>query len=170
MTFNAPRTWTDGEFVTATLLNTHVRDNMNALKAPPSGDYVLNEDADYAGDASGWKDVDSVNLSLTLVTTGGDVMVHFSGTFYTTVGTVRVYLDVEVDEEGARTAGNDGIIGCAVVTTGTPITFTRLITDLEPGLHEFDLQWNAQNVHRLAAGAGTANLDVHPQFWAREVS
>lgn len=168
--WTAPRDWTTTELVSATIMNTHVRDNLNALKDPPSADYVLNEGSDYSGAGAGWADVDSTNLSLTLVTGGGDVMVHFHGMFWTTAGTVRIYLDVEVDGLGNRTAGNDGIIGDSVTTTGTAITFTRLITGLAAGSHTFDLQWNAAAVHRLAAGAGTANFDVHPQFWAREIS
>ena len=31
MAWTAPRTWTDGETVTAVLLNTHVRDNLKAI-------------------------------------------------------------------------------------------------------------------------------------------
>ena len=31
MAFTSPRTWVAGELVTASLLNTHLRDNLNAL-------------------------------------------------------------------------------------------------------------------------------------------
>jgi hypothetical protein len=36
MSWTTPRTWTDGELVTAVMMNAHVRDNMNALR-----DYML---------------------------------------------------------------------------------------------------------------------------------
>ena len=170
MAWTAPRNWTPDELVDEDIMNVHVRDNLNALKTPPSADYVLNEAGDYSGAGAGWADIDSTNLSLTITTTGGDVMVHFHGLFWTTAGSVRVYLDVEVDGLGNRTAGDDGIIGDLVITSGTSIAFTRLITGLPAGAHVFDLQWNAAAVHRMAAGAGTANFDTHSQFWAREVS
>ncbi len=35
MAWTAPRTWTDGETVTAAMLNSHVRDNLNALGSVP---------------------------------------------------------------------------------------------------------------------------------------
>ncbi len=35
MAWTAPRTWTDGETVTAAMLNAHVRDNLNALGSVP---------------------------------------------------------------------------------------------------------------------------------------
>lgn len=37
MSWTTPRTWVSGELVTASLMNTHVRDNLNALRAD-SGD------------------------------------------------------------------------------------------------------------------------------------
>lgn len=36
-TWVTPRTWTAGELVTASIMNAHVRDNLNALKTPAGG-------------------------------------------------------------------------------------------------------------------------------------
>jgi len=35
MAWTTPRSWTAGETVTSTILNTHVRDNLNAIASPP---------------------------------------------------------------------------------------------------------------------------------------
>ena len=47
MAWTAPKTWADDELVTANVMNTHIRDNLNALKTPPSDHYKLNEASDY---------------------------------------------------------------------------------------------------------------------------
>ena len=165
--WTTPRNWAADDDLDEDMMNTYVRANQLALKDPPSDSYVLNEAGDYAWAGAGWADIDAVNLELTLVTTGGDVMVSFAGTFYTTAGASNVYLDVDVD--GARTAGDDGMVGCNVTTVARAVGFTRLIEGLAADTHDFALQWDAAAVMRLAAGSGGAH-DVHPQFWAREVS
>lgn len=164
--WTTPRNWIANELIDEDILNEQIRDNMIALKDPPSDSYVLDEVAEYSG-AAVWADIDAGNLSFTLVTGGGDVMVSFAGTFYTTAGTLAIYLDVDVD--GGRIAGDDGIIAESVTTTARSITFTRLIEGLAADTHVFTLQWNAPANARLAAGSGAAH-DVHAQFWAREVS
>lgn len=168
MAWTDPRTWVTDELVTAAHLNVHVRDNLNALKAPPSDNYELNEGSDYsAGGTGSFADVDATNLALAITTTGGDVMIHFHGTFYTASATATLYLEIDID--GAAVGGDDGIIGQSLTTTPSAVTFTRLVTGLSASSHTIKLQWKAATVARLAAGSG-ATHDVHPQFWAREVS
>jgi hypothetical protein len=167
MAWTAARTWVTGELVTASIMNSAVRDNLDALKAPPSDDYTADEGSDYTETSTSFVDIDATNLDFTLVTGGGDVLVHFHGTFdHSAAG--RVYLDVDVD--GSRTAGDDGIV-TAVASDPIVVTFTRLISGLSAGSHTFTLQWktNAGTI-TLYAGAGTASYDLHPQFWAREIS
>ena len=166
LAWTTPRNWAADDNLDEDMMNTYIRDNQIALKDPPSESYVLNEAGEYSG-AAAWADIDAANLTLTLVTSGGDVMVSFAGTFYMTVGASTVYLDVEVD--GARTAGDDGIIGTYITTAAVGLSFTRLIEGLAADTHVFVLQWDAVANARLAAGSGGTH-DVHPQFWAREVS
>ncbi|MEO1643547.1 MAG: hypothetical protein AAFR67_00055 [Chloroflexota bacterium] len=163
MAWTQPKTWSNEPLV-ASDLNTHLRDNMEALKEPPSANYELDETSDYTTTSTTFVDVDSTNLSLTLDTNGGDVMVHF----HATVGmSSYVLFDVLVD--GVRTGGDDGIV--AQGANDTTITFTRLITGLPAGSHTFTLQWKVHTgTGTLYAGAGTFITDLHPQFWAREVS
>ena len=129
--------------------------------------YVCDEASDYTTTSTSFVDVDGTNLALTIITNGGPVLVHFHGMFYT--NGARMWLDVDVD--GTRTAGDDGIIG-AWQTANFTVTFSRLITGLSAGEHTFTLQWKviSGGTAKLYAGAGTSNADVHPQFWVREVS
>lgn len=154
------------DLIAASDWNQDVVANAQALKNPPSDSYTLNEGSDYSA-AGSWQDIDATNLALTITTTGGDVMVHFHGTFYSAGAAQNVRLDVDVD--GARNAGDDGIIMANVGSGDVPMTFTRLIEGLSAASHTFKLQWNGGTNIRLAAGSGSGS-DVHPQFWVREVS
>jgi hypothetical protein len=79
--WTAPRTWNVGELVTAGLLNSHLRDNLEYLKA--QDDLPLNYAAAssvslYSTGGSGWADVDGANLRLNLTTSGGAVLLGLS--------------------------------------------------------------------------------------------
>lgn len=173
MAYTSPRTWVAGETVTAALLNTHLRDNLIALKDPPTDSYNVNEASDYNTTSTTFVDIDATDLALTITTTGGDVLVGFSGSIEENTGALEfVYLDVAVD--GTRRGGDDGIlmIGNTVSTEPQVMSFVYLVTGLSAGSHTFKLQWkvSAGGDATMWAGAGTSEKDVHPQFWAREVS
>ena len=167
--WSSPKTWSVGELVTASLLNSHLRDNFDFLKTPPTALYILNESGDYTVTSTSFVNVDGTKLALTITTAGGDVLVGFCGSILQSAATV--FFDVEVD--GSRTAGDDGL--CAVTPFSASAralaTCFKLIQGLAPGLHTFKLQWRVNSgTGTLLAGAGTANGDIHPQFFVREVS
>ena len=165
MSWTQPKTWAS-EPLTSSDLNTHLRDNLEILKDPPSNNYTLNQGSDYQTTITSFTNVDGTNLSLTITTQGGDVMVHFHGVVGNGTGTV--FLDFTID--GVRHGGDDGIIR-SVGNGVQGISFTRLITGLAAGSHTFTLQWKVNaSTGTLYAGAGTSLFDVHPQFWVREVS
>jgi hypothetical protein len=165
MVWITPKTWSTGEALTASDLNTHLRDNLNALKAPPTAHYELNESADYTTTSTTFVNVDGTKLSLSLTTTGGDVLVCFAG-FIQSTGSHAVYLDLLLD--AARVGGNDGIVGIYNGFVTLPLVY--LLTGVSAGAHTIKLQWKVSGgTGTLYAGAGTLNFDMHPQFWAREV-
>lgn len=171
MVWSTPKTWT-GEPLTSPDMNTEIRDNLNALKNPPSDSYMANESSNYTTTSTSFVNVDGTNWSFSLDTNGGDVFVHFDGSFGQSSNTQKYYLDVTVD--GTRLGQDDGLVvdtidvaGSHVIATG----FTRLISGLSANTHVFVLQWKTQGgTLTMYAGAGTSGLDVHPQFWAREIS
>jgi hypothetical protein len=164
-TWHQPATWTVGQLVTATNLNEQLRDNLEFLKTPPTSLYNLNQASDYTTTSTSFVDVDATNLSLTIVTAGGDVLITFMG-FGGSSG--RIYLDVAID--GVRMAGDDGFLASANGVS-TPVTLVALKQGLSAGSHTFKLQWKVNTgTGTLYAGAGTSSFDVHPQFFVREVS
>jgi len=163
--WTTPKTWTTGEALLAADLNTHLRDNLLALKGPATESYECDEGADYTTVSTSFVDVDATNLALTIVTTGGDVLVHFHGDINNSAAAAFL----EVDQDGAKVGGDDGILKVPNVNNQA-VSFTRLITGLSAASHTFKLQWKVvSGTATLYAGAGTANNDVHPQFWVREI-
>ncbi len=168
MAWTTPKTWAVDELVTASALNTHMRDNLNALKAPPTAHYEVDEASDYTTNSTSFVDVDATHLALTITTSGGDVLVHFHAN--PSIG-APAFLHFDVDVDGARVGGDDGIVRYSTPSYNVPVSFTRLITGLAAGEHVFTLQWKVNSgTATLYAGAGTSGYDVHPQFWAREIS
>lgn len=174
MTWTAARTWVDNELVTAAIANQHIRDNLLALKDPPTASYLFNEGADYTTTSTSFVDVDATDLALTIVTTGGDVFVTFFGVVNLSANSLLVRFDVTVD--GVAVAGDDGLIAWHNGTTGNtihaPIGFGVWVRSLAAGSHTFKLRWRmgGAGTATLYAGAGTAGFDYHPQFAVREVS
>jgi len=150
---------------------TNIMAQINNLSAVGVNDnYVANEGSDYTTTSASFVDIDATNLSLTIITTGGDVKVHFHGVLDHTA--TQGFINFDVDVDATRDGGDDGYIASSATSGNdkTPITFTRLITGLSAGSHTFKLQWKTSaSTATLYAGAGTTNLDVHPQFWVEEI-
>jgi hypothetical protein len=180
MPWNTPITWQVNQLVTETDLNAQVRDNLAYLKervdAPASASYMLNESADYTTSSTTFVDVDAVKLAFTITTRGNAVMIGFFGTVSATTTTESVaFFDVTMD--GVRVGGDDGLALCARKSgsggslASDSVSFVMLLPTVSAGDHTFKLQWKISGATMaLRAGAGTVGLDVHPQFWVREVS
>lgn len=173
MAYTTPKTWSS-ELVTVTDMNTYIRDNMLALKDPPSDNYESDEGADYTTTSTGWAQVDA-DWALTITTTGGDVMLGFVCSADNNTAGEQLYFNVYVSSLATRVVGDDGICTFEMPTSTTSrpqvVSFMFLLTGLSAGSHTFTLQWKVSGgTGKIYAGAGTSGYDVHPQFWAREVS
>lgn len=179
MSWHTPITWQVNQLVTDVDLNEQVRDNLSYLKqrvdAPASAQYTLNESSDYSTASTTFIDVDAARLALTLQTSGSAVLVGFYGTFSAaSTADTLCYLDVALD--GVRIGGDDGLAVIArkngsgsSLQHGT-LSFTALVPTLSAGEHTFKLQWRVSGgTMILRAGAGSSGMDVHPQFWVREI-
>ncbi len=157
MAWTTPKTdWETGELVAASDMNA-IGENLAARRNLAIAAYTTT--ASTRMDARNFSDVDSDNLSLTITTTGGDVLVHFHGMVY--VGS-RNAVSFDLDVDGTRQGGNDGI-GRMYATNSnvqTLLSFTRLIQGLSAGSHTFNLKCKSNGAINLAAGA---------QFWVREI-
>lgn len=170
MAYTTPATYSTGELMTATKMNL-IRDNIIALKDPPS-DVITLDTSNYTLSSTSWTAIDSTNLSISLDTVGGVIEIGFVGVFNYTAGANRSgKLDIYVD--GVAMFGDDGVasVGLTTATIGHTTTIVVRKEGLSAGTHTIRIYWkcdNAADTFTLYAGAGTANADHHPHFWAIE--
>src|SRR5689334_4136609 len=74
MPWTTPRTWVNNEPLTASDMNAHIRDNLNALKSPATDHYEANESSNYTTTSTTFVSIDATNLSLDITTMGGDIL------------------------------------------------------------------------------------------------
>ena len=173
MAYTTPKTWTN-EPLLASDLNTHLRDNMDAIKDPPFDEAYINEATDYTTASTSLVDVDATEgkFQHTITTNGGDIMVWFCVSMEQS-STNQVYFEIDVD--GSPLGGDDGLYTVKNHTAGARAgiwaTWLGFVTGLSAGSHVFKLQWATNTgTATLYAGAATAGRDVHPNFGVREVS
>jgi hypothetical protein len=174
--WTAPKSWSVNELVTAALLNTHLRDTLEFLKAPPTAIKTLDEASNYTTTSTTFVEVDGAGaeLSLQITTAGGDVLIGFFGLAGNSTANRNVQFNVEVD--GTLLVGDDGLISVRRNTDPDymPVAFMVWKTGLSAGSHTFKLMWKVATgggTGTLYAGAGTPTYaDVHSQFWVREMS
>jgi len=172
MAWTSPKTWSSGELITAAMLNTYVRDNQTALKAPPTDTYEVNEGADYTEASTSFNAIDSTNLRLTIATTGGDVLFGWVGSISNSGAGNFTFFDIYDVDNTVYLGLDDGI--CVQETSAANdrdvVSFTYLLTGVAADTHNYEIHWKVSaGTTTLYAGAGTANGDVHGQFWAREI-
>lgn len=165
-----PHVFTAGELVTSTIMN-GLKDNVLALKDPAYGVADIDEASDYTTTSTAWVDVDGAGNTLTLEieTGGGNVLIGFNGVMRSS--SASYYIKIGVDVDGTPVAADDGIYSTNS-TEREAVSFTWLVTGLSAGTHTFVLRWkmsSASGTGTLYAGAGTTDLDTHPQFWVMEV-
>ncbi len=169
--WTTPKTWVS-EPLTSTDLNTHLRDNLDFLKNPPTAVHAADQASDYQTTSASFVAVDSTHFDFSLTTAGGAVLLSFYGVMRHS-DTGAAFMDVAVD--GVRQGGNDGLVVAhwpTVDNRAISVCFQHLVTGLSAfNAHTFELMWRvAGGSVTLFAGAGTTQRDCIPQFWVREVS
>lgn len=169
MAWTTPKTWSS-EPLTSIDLNTYVRDNQNHLKdrLDAGVSRVISEGQVLSTTANDFVDVDATKLALTLTTHGGDVLLGFTGTVLHVNNNSTTHFNMAVD--GVDYIADDGFIGIKTAYNSDnqrvkPLSFVLLIAGLSAGSHSFRLRWKTSR-------GNTASMDVvnlHPQFWAKEI-
>lgn len=169
MAWTTPKTWTS-EPLTSGDLNVQLRDNQNYLKdrMDSGGSFIAQGPSNYTTTSTSFVNVDAANLSLTLSTHGGDVLLGFTAAVYSQANGAKVYFNVAVDSVDYF-AGN-GITQLTILDSGDvrrhkPLCLVVLIPGLSAGSHTFTLRWKTSN--RNTAVIEAANL--RPQFWIQEL-
>ena len=153
-------TWTTmtdlatGDLVTEADMDA-IRGNIEYLLDPNNDSDVRS--AAYSTTSTTFVDIDAGNLSLTVVTNGGSLLVVFSVSAYSSVGPDRFYFDIDVD--GTRIGAAGGGVGYIVQgnnNTGfqfaSSVTLVALVTGLSAASHTVKPQW------RVTTGGVTANI------------
>lgn len=178
MAWTTPKTWVSEPLLSSDL-NTHLRDNLQALKDPPTAIFTADGGTDYTVGIGGWADVDATDFKLSITPTGDTVLIGFSGVVtYTTDFDGYAYLDVLLDN-AARLGGTDGLAAIetkasgGIVSNTETCSFFYLLTGLTPN-QEITLKLQAKisngfgvSIHANEAGGAGATVS---QFWVREVS
>jgi len=164
MAWTAPNTIAAGDVLSATAHNTYLRDNLNYLHTGrPAGVIARNNGGVYSiATATGWAAIDSTNLANTLTLTTGRVLIACVGSFYADASSRLLSLDVDLD--GTRIGGTDGIVKKTLDTNATAISFTIMKVGLSTGSHTFKLFW------KIGAGTGYlfSGTDVQVHFTVAE--
>lgn len=167
MAWTTPKTWS-AETLTSDDLNTYVRDNQTHLytRLGNQTDYIADEVSDYSTTSTSFVDIDATNLALTITTNGGNVLVIFN---CNPDPTAFIQFNVAVD--GVDYFADDG--GAFIHVTGTYgvlATPVWLIEGLSAGSHTFKMRFKVNSGTGIVyAGAGVANLNVHPQMIVMEL-
>lgn len=173
-TWTDPPNFTAGRFTSA-MGNTYVRDNLLALKYPPTAIYnTAGLTSDFSTSSTSFTDVDSTNLALSITTAGNgaagasDVLIWLCGTLYSS-GSIRIYFRILEDGSTLNIDG-DGLL-VSELSGVRPVGFTFLRVNASIGSHTYKLQWKVSSgTGVLLANVGTSTRDTKAQFGVREIS
>lgn len=175
MSYTDVPSFSDNTRFTKAQMNTYLRDNLEALKNPPTDAYIsVGHTADWSTTSTSFTDVDATNLALSITTTGdgaggnSDVMIGICGTVYTS-GAARIYFQILEDGSTLNIDGDGWFVTENTGARGIGQIFLRV--NASPGAHSYKLQWKVSSgTAVLLANSGVSTRDCRFQFWAREVS
>ncbi|MEM9953355.1 MAG: hypothetical protein AAF846_17240 [Chloroflexota bacterium] len=165
MAWTQPKTWSNEPLIAGDM-NTHIRDNLNALKDPPSDVNIFDSSA-FATSSTSFVDVDATYLSSTITTNGGDVLVVLCVPIR---HTATSYVDLDITIDGTRQGGTNGIIRFRTLGSGfnDVVTLVYMLTNLSAGSHTIALQWKTAS--GIATMSSLGNGGFAAQWFVREVS
>ena len=157
--WTTPVTWNVDQLVTNDDLNEQVRDNLEYLLSPNHDRILRDNSGDYAiTGVTAFQDIDSTNLSITMETHGGPVLVHFMGSGYSNGTNNPGYFDIAVDGTRVGAAFTFGLLtlGCDAAAW-MPVSLVVLVTGLAAGNHTFRPQWRSDVSDTLTLRASSSN-------------
>ena len=163
MAWTTPKTWVS-EVLTSNDMNTYLSDNTQFLYDQlTSGlaEYTFTRgvSVDYSTTSTSNVDIDSTNMDRTVTTSGGDLLVNFTGSIRRSGGVAQeVFILVVVDGQGYSLRQN--------IDSGSfNVSFTRVFNGISAGDHTVKMQW------RLNVGSGTTAIlnGIWSHFSIREL-
>lgn len=141
--WTAPRTWTTGEVVTAGMLNTHLRDNLEFLKLredTPLNLFTILNGFSFTTTSTTFVDVNAAFVG-SLATSGAPLMIGASGSWKNSSAGADCCLDVNLNGSriGNTTYGLT-LMQAPAANAFQPFAFTQ-VRNLAAGTHTLRLQW-----------------------------
>lgn len=171
MAWTSPVTWTP-TLVTVAMMNSGIRDNLNALKTPPSGlSYVSARNYQVAG-VGAWTAVDTAlvdgHFQHNITIAGSVAKAVFRGSIQPKINNGEIGFNVSVG--GTPKLPGAGIIWDATAMSANvmPIYFEVILTGLTPGANTIRLDWSATHTAFLLYGSGTVARFTPPMFYVVE--
>ncbi len=154
-----PITWNVDQLVTNDDLNEQVRDNLEYLLSPNHDRIIRDNGGDYAiTNIGAFQDIDSTNLSVTLVTHGGPVLAHFQGIARTNGPANPGHFDIAVNGTRIGAAHTLGLLSIGTDTgVWETVSMLALVTGLAAGTHIFRPQWRNQSSATLTLRANSSD-------------
>jgi hypothetical protein len=150
MAWTTPKDWTTNELVTAAMMTTHVRDNLNYLFSGYPIAFATYSAANKTTISTTFVDIDATNLKLTLDVKSGRAILIAVGTWQHSSGAGAMFADWYSTTLAQRAGDtNTGLTGGVNSTSGVPCVVIGRFTGLTAGSHDFKLQW------KVANGTGT---------------
>jgi hypothetical protein len=149
-TYTTPRTWSDGEIVTAAQLNSHLRDNLDYLKARPVI-RVVDLDGTVSNTTSG-SFVDVTGASGTITTSGSSRLIIFGHIMWGGGNAAALNIVIDGVSQGDATYGvmNQNTPSSGGVPPGTASPFSWVTAAaVADGSHTVKLQYKTQSATTL---------------------
>lgn len=168
MGYTAPTSRSTGELITASIWNTDIVDNLEALKDPPTTAVSPGSGANFSTTSTSFTDVDAT-ISLDITPVGTEIFLFISASV--SHGSASAQVAFDVTKNGSSITSLTNGIGSIVLgaATSAPGSVTRIlrITGLTAGAAvNFKLQWRVITAGTLSL-LNTTSLHY---FVARELS
>lgn len=161
MGWTLPKTWVTGDLITANDMNTHVKENLIALKGPAT--LMYNSPLYLSTTSTSFVDIDATNLTFNATTSGGRFLIGMIGKTDMGSFNTTVYFDFRIGLQGSSgvQVGNatNGIISAL---TSVSFDVLYLSNIFAAGTYTIKPMWKVAN---SSAGVNLSQL----QWWVREV-
>ena len=162
MAWTTPKTWVS-EVLTSNDMNTYLSDNTQYLYDQLTAGlaeytYTRAGAVDYSTTSTTAVDIDATNMVATLTTSGGDLLVNFTGSIYRGGGTAQ---DIAV---AVLLDGTTYQLYQRLDAGSFNVSFTRVFNGVSAGSHTLRMRW------RLTVSGTTMTLNgLHSHFSIREL-
>jgi hypothetical protein len=142
--WTTPRTWTDGEAITETIANTHIRDNFEYLKLRAATSWSDLDGTVFSTSSTSFVDITGATISPT-VTAGARLLIVYSGTANASASSSGM-IDLMIDGVSVGHATDGTLYMAPAVASNVPFQNQYLTAPLSGGTHTIKLRLKDETV------------------------